>query len=81
MIKDLIIFAMANPIPEIMPKEAKKGGALLVQAKRITKDMKVRAAEALANLVKNPTVNKIIPNAFDEGVTDTVAEAVSGCYT
>lgn len=99
-----IIFAMANPIPEIMPEEAKKGGAFIVgtgrsdfpnqinnslafpgvfkgamevRAPRITEEMKIAAAQALANLVKNPTVEKIIPNAFDEGVTDTVAEAVA----
>lgn len=28
--KDSIVFAMANPIPEIMPDEAKKGGAAIV---------------------------------------------------
>ncbi len=102
--KKPIIFAMANPIPEIMPDEAKMGGAYIVatgrsdfpnqvnnslafpgifkgalsiRAKRITEKMKVRAAEALANLVKNPTVDKIMPNAFDEGVTDAVAKAVA----
>jgi len=30
MAKDPIVFAMANPTPEIMPKEAKKGGAAIV---------------------------------------------------
>lgn len=30
MAKDAIIFALANPIPEIMPEEAKKGGAAIV---------------------------------------------------
>ena len=30
MAKDAIVFAMANPTPEIMPKEAKKGGARVV---------------------------------------------------
>ena len=28
--KDGIVFAMANPVPEIMPEEAKEGGALVV---------------------------------------------------
>lgn len=28
--KDSILFAMANPIPEIMPEEAKKGGARII---------------------------------------------------
>lgn len=30
MAKDPVIFALANPIPEIMPEEAKKGGAAVV---------------------------------------------------
>jgi malate dehydrogenase (oxaloacetate-decarboxylating) len=30
MAKDSIIFGLANPIPEIMPEEAKKGGAVIV---------------------------------------------------
>lgn len=30
MAKDAIVFAMANPIPEIMPEEAHKGGAAIV---------------------------------------------------
>ncbi len=102
-----IVFAMANPIPEIMPSEAKKGGAyiiatgrsdfpnqvnnslafpgvfkgaLSIRAPRITEEMKIKAAEALAGLVKNPTADKIIPNAFDAGVTDTVAAAVVQAY-
>lgn len=32
--KDAIIFAMANPIPEIMPEEAKKGGARVIATGR-----------------------------------------------
>jgi len=34
MARDPICFAMANPIPEIMPKEAKKGGAKVVATGR-----------------------------------------------
>lgn len=30
MSRDAIVFAMANPIPEIMPEEAKKGGARII---------------------------------------------------
>ncbi len=30
MAKNPVVLAMANPVPEIMPKEAKKGGALIV---------------------------------------------------
>lgn len=32
--KDAIVFAMANPVPEIMPEEAKKGGARVVATGR-----------------------------------------------
>jgi malate dehydrogenase (oxaloacetate-decarboxylating) len=32
--KDSIVFAMANPIPEIMPEEAKKGGARVIATGR-----------------------------------------------
>ncbi len=32
--KDAIVFAMANPVPEIMPKEALKGGAKVVATGR-----------------------------------------------
>lgn len=32
--KDAIVFAMANPVPEIMPDEAMKGGALIVATGR-----------------------------------------------
>lgn len=106
--KKAIVFAMANPIPEIMPSEAKKGGAFIVatgrsdfpnqinnslafpgvfkgtlqaKAKRITEKMKVKAAEALASLVKKPTVDKIIPSLFDKGVAEIVAKAVAQAAT
>lgn len=36
------------------------------------------AAHALANIVTNPTVEKIIPGPFDEGIVEAVANAVSG---
>ena len=100
---DPIIFAMANPIPEIMPDIAKKYGVKIMATGRsdfpnqinnvlafpgvfrgaidgnkikITDDMKVRAAEALAKMVKKPTVKKIIPGPFDKGVMEAVARAV-----
>lgn len=34
MARDAIVFAMANPTPEIMPEEAKKGGARIVATGR-----------------------------------------------
>ncbi len=103
MAPDPIIFAMANPEPEIMPDLAKAAGAAVVATGRsdfpnqvnnalgfpgifrgaldhgvtkITDDHKVAAAEALAGLVQNPTANKIIPNPFDPGVVEAVANAI-----
>jgi len=38
--------------------------------------MKLQAAENLANFVKNPSPEKIIPSPFEEGVVDLVAEAI-----
>ena len=56
-------------------------GALDSRATRITKEMKLKAAEALAALVKDPSPDKIIPGPFDPGVTDAVASAVSKAAT
>jgi len=104
---DSIIFAMSNPVPEIMPEEAKKGGArivatgrsdypnqinnvlvfpgifkgaLRVRASKFTDEMKLKSAEALANLVSNPNENKIIPGVFDDGVADAIANVVATAY-
>lgn len=90
---DAIIFAMANPMPEIMPDEAKAAGAAVVGTgrsdfpnqvnnvlafpgifkgvlqygkKKITDEMKIKAAEAIAQCVQNPTADEVIPNAFDK---------------
>lgn len=99
-----IVFALANPTPEIMPDEAKTGGAYIVATGRsdfpnqinnvlaypglfrgildarlpkFTRDMYVRAAHALAAMVAEPTVEKILPSVFDEGVSDVVARAIT----
>ena len=103
--KDSIIFAMANPTPEIMPDLAKKAGARIVgtgrsdfpnqvnnvvafpgifkgalegRAKQITEEMKLAAALALANLVKDDELNEdnILPEAFDPQVAEAVSKAV-----
>ena len=98
-----IIFAMANPIPEIMPEVAKEAGAQIIGTgrsdypnqvnnvlafpgifkgvlkygkKQITEDMKIKAAEAIAGYIKNPSVDEILPNPLDKGVADVVAEAM-----
>jgi len=103
MANDPIIFAMANPDPEILPTEAQKGGAAVVATGRsdfpnqlnnvlvfpgffrgllnagvtqVRETMKLAAAEALADMVKNPTAEKIIPSPFDSGVSSVVATAI-----
>ena len=98
-----IIFALANPVPEIMPDVARQAGAAVVATgrsdfpnqvnnslafpgifrgaldhgvKKITDQHKLAAAEALAGLVENPTVDKIIPTAFDAGVVEAVSSVI-----
>lgn len=51
-------------------------GAINAGARDITDSMKLTAAQALADLVKDPSEDKIIPNPFDEGIEDAVAKAV-----
>ena len=103
--KDAILFAMANPVPEIMPAVAKAAGAKVVgtgrsdfpnqvnnvvafpgifkgalegRATQITEEMKLAAANAIANLVPADKLNEdnIMPEAFDPQVADVVANAV-----
>ena len=104
--KDSIIFACANPTPEIFPADAKAGGARViatgrsdfpnqinnvlafpgifrgtfdVRASDINEEMKVAAANALANLIAEDELSEdyIIPAAFDERVGPAVAKAVA----
>ena len=103
MAKDPIVFALANPVPEIMPDVAKQSGVAIIGTgrsdfpnqvnnslafpgifrgaldhgvKKITDQHKLAAAEALANLVENPTVDKVVPTAFDKGVVEAVANVI-----
>lgn len=57
-------------------------GALAARAKRITEDMKIAAARALADLVTDEELNEeyIIPNAFHPGVADAIAAAVAKAW-
>jgi malate dehydrogenase (oxaloacetate-decarboxylating) len=99
-----IIFALANPDPEVHPLVAARfaevvatgrsdfpnqinnvlafpgifRGALDSGARRITEEMKLAAAHAIAGLVDAPTADRIVPSVFDERVAPAVAEAVSG---
>ena len=51
-------------------------GALEVRASKITMDMKLAAARGIADMVKSPTADKIIPDAFEPGLADIVAKSV-----
>lgn len=100
---DAIVLAMANPVPEIYPDEAKEAGARVVgtgrsdypnqvnnvlvfpgvfrgaldaKADRITDDMKLSAAYAIAHMVEEPTEERILPEAFNKDVARNVANAV-----
>ncbi|MDD3487183.1 MAG: NADP-dependent malic enzyme [Candidatus Moranbacteria bacterium] len=95
-----IVFAMSNPVPEIMPEEAKKGGAQIVatgrsdfpnqinnalvfpgifrgaldaRVKNISEKVKIRAAKAIADLVKNPKNDRIVPEVLDKKVAKAVS--------
>jgi len=100
---DPIVFAMANPIPEIMPEQALSAGAAVVgtgrsdypnqinnvlsfpgvfrgaldaRATRISDEMKVAAAHAIAGAVPEPRKDRIMPVILDRSVTRSVASAV-----
>lgn len=100
---DAIVLAMANPVPEIYPDEAKEAGARVVgtgrsdypnqvnnvlvfpgifrgaldaKADRITDDMKLSAAYAIAHMVEQPVEERILPEAFNKDVAKNVANAV-----
>ena len=104
---DAILFAMANPTPEIFPDVARAAGARVVgtgrsdfpnqinnvvafpgifkgalesRATRITKQMKLAAAEALAALVSDDELCEdfIMPEPFDSRAVEAVAAAVAG---
>lgn len=106
--KGAIIFAMANPVPEIMPDEANAAGALIVatgrsdfpnqvnnalvfpgvfkgaleaRATRITKEMKLAAAEALASMIKSPGKDEILPAITDREVPKVISKAVAKAWT
>jgi malate dehydrogenase (oxaloacetate-decarboxylating) len=102
--KDPIVFALAHPIPEILPHDAHLAGAAIVGtgrneypnqinyalafpgifrgaldvcATRISDEMKVAAAHALADFVKRPQKDRILPQVLNRRVVKVIACAVS----
>ena len=49
-------------------------GALDTRTKIITDKIKIKAAEAIAGLVKNPKSDKIVPEVLDKRVVKAVAK-------
>ena len=76
--KDAILFAMANPVNNVIAFPGIFRGALEAHATQITEEMKLAAAEALAALVSDEELNEdfIMPEAFDPRVAEVVSEAV-----
>jgi len=99
-----IVFALANPVPEIKPEDATQAGAAVVATGRsdypnqvnnslvfpgifrgaldkgvrdITEDMKIAAAKKVASLVKNPTVDEVIPSVNHPDLVKKVASAIT----
>lgn len=59
MAKDSIIFAMANPTPEIMPDIAKSGGALVVATGRSDFDNQINNVLAFPGIFRGALDNKV----------------------
>ena len=55
-------------------------GALEARAPRITPEMRMAAALALADLVDSPSRNEILPPALDMSIAPAIAAAVSGAF-
>ena len=58
-------------LPRHLPRARSTPGAT-----RITEAMKLAAAQAIADLVPEPTAEMIVPSVFQEGVAEAVAAAV-----
>ncbi len=98
-----IVFALANPIPEIKPEDAKQAGAAVVATGRsdypnqvnnslafpgifrgaldndvtaITDEMKLKAAQVIAGLVKKPTAGEVIPSVMTPNLAKKVAKVI-----
>lgn len=97
-----MVFALANPDPEILPKEALKAenlgiiatgrsdfpnqinnalvfpgifkGALATRTVKITNEIKIEVAKAIAAIIKEPTKEEIIPGVMNLDVVDAIVE-------
>ncbi len=101
---DAIVFALANPVPEVWPQDAIEYGAKIVatgrgdfpnqinnslvfpgvfrgvldaRAKGVNFDIMVTASTELANFIKDPTPEKIVPTMEEWELYPVVASAVA----
>lgn len=102
--KNAIIFAMANPDPEVTPKDARRWGVrimgtgrsdfpnqinnalvfpglfkglLTARKTRMTDEIKVNVAHAIASLIKKPTPAKFITSIFNPKLVPAIVKAVA----
>lgn len=98
-----VVFALANPNPELNPKLVKNlniavyatgrsdlpnqvnnalgfpgifRGALDNRVRRITDEHKIAAAKAIANLIKKPTADYIIPSVMNKKLVPAIAKVI-----
>jgi len=76
MAKDPVIFAMANPIPEIMPDAAKKAGAFIIATGRSDFPNQVNNALAFPGIFKGALDNRI--RRIDTDHKIAAAKAIAG---
>jgi len=101
--RQAIVFALANPDPEISRVDALKAGATVYASgssidrnqinnalvfpglfrglidshrKKITSQLKIKTAHAIASLITRPTSKKFMPSVLDKKVVRRVAEAI-----
>ena len=72
----------ANQVNNLLAFPGVFRGALDSRAKRVTEEMKIAAAKAIADSVSDPDLSpgKIIPSIFDENVGPNVAGAVARAW-
>jgi malate dehydrogenase (oxaloacetate-decarboxylating) len=98
-----IVFALSNPIPEIMPDTAHAAGVAVLATGRsdfpnqvnnalafpgifrgaldnkvasITEEHKIAAAKAIAEMVKNPAAEEIVPSVFTKALVSSIADVI-----
>lgn len=101
---DPVIFAMANPDPEVAPKDAKRWGVRIIgtgrsdypnqinnalvfpglfkglleaRKTRLTDEIKLNTAHAIASLIANPAPQKFITSIFDKRLVPSIVKAVA----